>query len=93
MAHRSVLSSFDVEAFYNGKFYGWFPVSDMASLLNTLSDFERAEKVTDLKLSYLVFAPNPQGIYKSSTSSKHYQLVCRINSKGKECPEFFKKVG
>lgn len=79
---------FNVEIFCNGCFVQWFPANSMSEILIHISRYEGVSKLKDLKLSYLIFQPNPNGRWESLGS--RYHMACRINSNGKEKPEFFK---
>ena len=81
-------TKFNVEIFSNGKFYQWFPAESMNEILKHIARYESVSKLDDLKLTYLIFQNNSKGRWESMGG--HYHMVCRINSTGKEKPEFFR---
>ena len=81
-------TKFNVEIFSNGKFYQWFPADSMSDIFRQIAKYEGVSKLHDLKLTYLVFQSNPKGHWESLGG--RYHMACRINSSGKEKPEFFR---
>ena len=80
---------YNVEIFNNGKFWKWYPAATMKGVLDGIAHIEGAEKLCDLRLSYLVFQQSQAGRY--SLSGHRYHLACAINTTGKERPHFMEK--
>lgn len=79
--------SLNVEIFCNNTFCQWFPDRSMKEVLEHISKYEGVQRLSDLKLSYLVFQKSDFGNYKGVYGK--YHRLCSINSTGKEKPKFF----
>lgn len=87
--------SIKVEIFCNGVFFQWFPARTMKEVLTQISKYEGVErlsdlKLSDLKLSYLVFQKSDKGPYRGVYG--RYHKVCSINATGREKPKFFDPI-
>lgn len=83
---------FNVEIFNkDGSFRAWFPARSMARVWETAAKYEAAEKLSDLKLSYLVFQQNEEGGYKFLNN---WHCACKINVKPdmKITPRYMERV-
>lgn len=80
---------YNVEIFYNGKFWKWYPAATMKGVLDSIAHIEGAEKLCDLRLSYLVFQQSQAGRY--SLGGRRYHLACAVNTTGAERPYFMEK--
>ena len=83
-------TQFNVEIFSNGRFVQWFPADSMKDILRNIARYEGVSLFRDVKLTYLIFQSNPKGHWESLGG--RYHIACRINSNGKERPEFFKSL-
>lgn len=82
--------SINVEIFCNGVFCQWFPARTMKEVLTQISKYEGVERLSDLKLSYLVFQKSDKGPYRGVYG--RYHKVCSINATGREKPKFFDPI-
>lgn len=80
---------YNVEIFSNGKFWKWYPAATMKGVLDGIAHIEGAEKLCDLRLSYLVFHQSQAGRY--ALGGRRYHLACAINTTGVERPYFMEK--
>lgn len=80
---------YNVEIFNNGKFWKWYPAATMKNVLDSIAHIEGAEKLCDLRLSYLVFQQSQAGRY--AFAGKRYHLACAINTTGAERPYFMEQ--
>lgn len=82
--------NFNVEIFSNNTFLNWFPASSMKEVLNFIAKYEGVIRLSDLKLTYLIFQQTDHGVYQGLAS--RYHRVCSIHATGKEKPKFFSLV-
>lgn len=81
---------YNVEIFSSGKFWKWYPADTMKGVLDNIAHIEGAEKLCDLRFSYLVFQQSQSGRY-TSLGGRRYHMACAINTTGKERPYFMEK--
>ena len=79
--------SLNVEIFKNNTFLQWFPATSIKDVLSFIARYEKIERMSDIKLSYLVFQQSNNGRYKGL--SGRYTKVCSIHATGNEKPKFF----
>lgn len=84
---------YNVEIFHNGKFWKWYPAATMKGVLDGIAHIEGAEKLCDLRLSYLVFQRSANGSYTYAMDGENYHKACAVNATGAEVPYFITVEG